>query len=315
MNADPKPSRPGREEETAREALLDPMEWAKRKGAFPDVMTEMNSYLARRRRHRRLGAAGAVLALLALVFVGWERWPRSGPAEQAPPVTLAAVAGRSNWTLPDGSQVDVRVGGRIQTVYTDAVRKVILEEGDAHFQVVKDPLRPFVVTVGDIEVRAVGTAFTVQRGASLVEVIVTEGRVRVASRAEASPAVSDGKKEESLTLADLSVGTSAVMEWASRGQPPSVQIEKISEEKMASLHTWRVPLLEFNNTPLSEVLGRVNPYLKAKLVSDDGRLQNVRLSGRLQADNVETLLRVLEEDHGVRVVRRDAAEIVLRSGR
>src|SRR3546814_19688281 len=49
----------------------------------------------------------------------------------------------------------------------------------AWFQVAKDRARPFVVEVGDVRVRAVGTAFGVKRTAGGVDVQVTEGVVEV----------------------------------------------------------------------------------------------------------------------------------------
>jgi transmembrane sensor len=51
--------------------------------------------------------------------------------------------------------------------------------GEAHFFVEKDPQRPFVVNAAGIDVRAVGTAFNVRIDPAAVEVLVTEGRVRV----------------------------------------------------------------------------------------------------------------------------------------
>src|SRR3546814_9504316 len=59
------------------------------------------------------------------------------------------------------------------------VREIALNDGEAWFQVAKDRARPFVVEVGDVRVRAVGTAFGVKRTAGGVDVQVTEGVVEV----------------------------------------------------------------------------------------------------------------------------------------
>ena len=42
----------------------------------------------------------------------------------------------------------------------------------------KDPERPFLVSAGEVTVRAVGTAFDVRLAPTAVEVLVTEGVIR-----------------------------------------------------------------------------------------------------------------------------------------
>src|SRR3546814_17114732 len=56
---------------------------------------------------------------------------------------------------------------------------IALKSGEAWFQVAKDRARPFVVEIGDVRVRAVGTAFSVRREAHGVDVQGTEGVVGV----------------------------------------------------------------------------------------------------------------------------------------
>jgi transmembrane sensor len=55
----------------------------------------------------------------------------------------------------------------------------LLKQGEAFFEVAKDPNRPFVVSAGSKRVVAVGTKFSVRRDADSVGVVVTEGKVRV----------------------------------------------------------------------------------------------------------------------------------------
>src|SRR3546814_10056817 len=58
---------------------------------------------------------------------------------------------------------------------------ITLEEGEAWFQVAHDAHRPFVVDVGSVRIRAVGTAFSVRRNPEGVDVMVTEGVVETRS--------------------------------------------------------------------------------------------------------------------------------------
>ena len=65
--------------------------------------------------------------------------------------------------LADGSSMTLNTESTARVSYTDAARRVELVEGEALFDVVHDPKRVFVVTVGDTHVRAIGTSFSVSR--------------------------------------------------------------------------------------------------------------------------------------------------------
>jgi len=54
-----------------------------------------------------------------------------------------------------------------------------MRKGEAFFSVAHDTSRPFFVTVGDVQVRVVGTKFDVKRGVDAVHIGVAEGVVEV----------------------------------------------------------------------------------------------------------------------------------------
>src|SRR3546814_1649845 len=81
--------------------------------------------------------------------------------------------------LSDGSLAAVNTQTSLDVTMKPQVREIALNDGEAWFQVAKDRARPFVVEVGDVRVRAVGTAFGVKRTAGGVDVQVTEGVVEV----------------------------------------------------------------------------------------------------------------------------------------
>jgi transmembrane sensor len=80
--------------------------------------------------------------------------------------------------LQDGSVVTLNTQSTIDVAYSRRDRRIQLISGEALFDVAKDASRPFLVSAGLAEVRAVGTSFTVSRvGAEPVEVMVREGVV------------------------------------------------------------------------------------------------------------------------------------------
>lgn len=96
-------------------------------------------------------------------------------------VYLTAVGQQKNVTLADGSHIQLNTNSQIQVDYDNDFRNIRLLQGEVHFEVSKDPSKPFRVYAGSGRVQAVGTAFNVYLKKEDVNVFVTEGSVSVAS--------------------------------------------------------------------------------------------------------------------------------------
>lgn len=87
-------------------------------------------------------------------------------------------------TLPDGSTVHINANSnlRIPQAFSDTVRQVYLDEGEAFFDVAKDDRRPFAVYTKRLQVQVLGTAFNVNAYAQLanISVAVQTGRIQLA---------------------------------------------------------------------------------------------------------------------------------------
>ncbi len=86
--------------------------------------------------------------------------------------------------LADGSVVSAGPNTLVQVDYSDAMRRINLQRGEAMFKVKKDESRPFIVNAGGALARAVGTRFGVERRDDRVRVTVEEGTVAVVRAGE-----------------------------------------------------------------------------------------------------------------------------------
>lgn len=149
-----------------------------------------------RRGWRRVAVAGAAAVLLLGAVATWQvLWPANETRY------TTTVAGYERARLDDGSTVELNAATAVRVQFTKAERRVELDVGEAHFAVAHDAARPFIVSAGSVAVRAVGTAFNVRHAADgAVEVIVTEGKVRVgqtgseSSGAASAPLVAAGER-------------------------------------------------------------------------------------------------------------------------
>lgn len=291
--------------------FLHPLDWARQAGAFPDVLTEMEGCITRRRR-RRLALTATLAAMALVAAIGWQNTVSRRSLGNPNAGSLVVHGAPQTRVLQDGSIVELRQDCTVAVDYSAGVRRVALQRGEAHFQVMKDPSRPFIVEVAGVAVRAVGTAFAVQKGASAVQVVVTEGRVVVEQADESRGEGAAGATPASHgALALIDKGASAVVAVPEGGGMPRARVYRLSGVEISERLAWRVPVLELTGTPLAEVAVLVGRHAGVKFVFGDRTLGALKFSGLLRADNVDTLLKLLEEDHGVQVVRRTGDEIVL----
>ncbi|MBL9202754.1 MAG: FecR domain-containing protein [Opitutaceae bacterium] len=278
------------------------MDWVAAQGAGESVFARVAA--RERRRRGRRAAFGAVAGLVVAAGAAWRWGPvQVSPGTAAPAPARHAAAGRQ--TLPDGSAVDLRHDAQILVAFEGIIRRVVLERGEAHFSVAKDPAKPFVVVAGGVAVRAIGTAFSVQFGATTVEVIVSEGRVAV----EPAPPTSASAAMPPPAYAHLTAGHRVVVPLVA--PPPLLPVETMNARDLAARLAWRVPRLEFAATPLADAVAALNRHTAVPLVLADPSLGTLELSGSIRADNTDSVLHLLAAEFGIRAERRTDA-IVLR---
>lgn len=144
---------------------------------------QLDAALRPERRWPRFAVAAALAAALVvgLVVLSLSRRPLPEGTLEAGAV-LAAGSAPLEARLREGSTVraDAASKGALE-VATAAEVRVRLDEGSMRFDVAKNPARRFVVKAGRVEVRVVGTAFTVKRSGhdEAVDVTVERGVVEV----------------------------------------------------------------------------------------------------------------------------------------
>ena len=243
----------------------------------------------------------AAAAALMLGFFWWRndlRNPNEGYA------TAAGILRKID--LPDGSTVTLNANSDATVQYSSGARRVLLDAGEAHFEVAHDEARPFLVTAGGVTVRAVGTAFNVRLAAASIEVVVTSGKVRLST-----PEQSAGAKPETPAAAPLLVkGDRAVVPRSAAEVVPI--ITRLEPAQLQEAIAWQEEMLIFSETPLREVVAQFNRHNRTQLHLGDADLGGRRVGGTFAAGNVEAFVSLLERGGDLKAERRGDREIVLR---
>lgn len=214
----------------------------------------------------------AIVALLSVI-----------PASQRPEPTLATTAGE--WrkvTLEDGTVVTLGPRTVITHSFSHARRSVHLIDGEALFEVQKDPHRPFVVETPSGCAKALGTIFSVSHQLRSTSVTTQEGIVAVARRDDTDPTCSRNSIR-------LSAGRKAVIEsWT----------PLVARDVDASVeHAWTQREIVFTGQTVEQALAEFNRRNWVQLdMPDDSEILQMRLFGRFPLDDPERFARYLKNE-------------------
>jgi len=243
----------------------------------------------------------AVCILSGVVFL-------FAPGIKQAPSTLhyhTAIGEIREIALADGSTISLNTNSRIEVVYSDHQRRVLLQSGEALFKVAKDTARPFSVEVGDKVVTAVGTAFNIRKSGHSANLTVTEGRVRVDGRA--TQTIDD--RSDKADLPSLMVVAGEEITIAPKAQKAVAKFDQTDVERKLS---WTTGMLTFDETPLEQVIAEVTRYTETKIIIDDQALKTLKVGGYFKAGETEAMFEVLQLSFNIDVKLRDDNVVVLK---
>ncbi len=237
------------------------------------------------RRIAALATAGALAMAAFKIFLPSEA--PGLPALHNGEMAQTAINQITTYALPDGSTLTVNADSSVRLAFTREQRQVILERGEAFFDVRHNTGWPFVVTAGGRTVVVTGTKFDIDYGATdkAVEVAVVEGHVQVASAAVPTTTA--------LPTNALIAGDVILFPEGKPGVP-----QKISADQVAA---WRSRRLYFDQSSLSEVLTEVNRFTSKQLVLGDATLAGLKLSGYFRAGDIDAVIFSLTELYKIQV--------------
>jgi transmembrane sensor len=233
-------------------------------------------------------AAAAAAALLAVITITTVYWREN--------VFTTAVGQQRVRVLQDGTQVVLNTDTRIEVNYDERFRRVRLVRGEARFDVSKRPAWPFLVSVGDQEIRALGTSFIVRHDNDQdLSVTLVDGRISVA------PVAGNGEAPPQAPQV-LAPGQRLVI---SRHHAPAVD-----RPELRRVTAWERGRVEFDATPLEDAATEMNRYTTTRLVVPDTEVAQLRIGGVFRAGDSDEFVKIVTAAFGLRA-ERNGGDIVL----
>jgi transmembrane sensor len=183
---------------------------------------------------------------------------------------------RTQFSLPDGSVGWLNGGSVIKyPVRFGSTRNIILN-GEAYFDVVKNPESPFVIDANKIKIKVLGTSFNVvsYKDDSISEVIVAEGKVEVAAK--------DLEFKETLFPSDR-LALNTVKNSYSK-----------TTSNVLNYVSWKTGKLIFMNDRLDEVIRKLSRFYNVDFDVKDNVDKNQLFRAVLEEESLEEILRYMK---------------------
>jgi transmembrane sensor len=228
-------------------------------------------------------------------------------------VWFFAVAGQTVMTergerrevaLADGSVVQVDPETKLRIRYDEKARRVYLDRGRALFRVAKNPQRPFLVQADDTVVRAVGTAFGVERQKEGIVVTVAEGKVAVTELPPSVLLAFTAKPPVPQPTLALIAGEQLTVPKSG----PTQSVKKVDSGRELA---WAEGRLVFDNDTVAGVIDQFNRYNRVQLHVTDLALASRPVSGVFDAADPESFIAFIQTVAAVRIERASSMDITI----
>ena len=183
-------------------------------------------------------------------------------------------------TLSDGSIVTLKDGSQInQKNNFNGKTREIEFEGEASFDIVDNPYKPFIIHTGRIRTTVLGTSFSIKAvpGDNSITVTVAEGKVKV----------EDGFE----LLATLEANQQFIH---------GIETEYLQKKAINVEHNtgWQLHELIFSNMPFGDIVKELTVRYGVSIVFENEELKQRRITALLDnRDSVDAMLKLLCATH------------------
>jgi transmembrane sensor len=192
-------------------------------------------------------------------------------------------------TLPDGSTVFLNANSKLtyRDEFGDHYREVTLE-GEAFFEVMPNPQKPFLIKTGSVTTEVVGTSFNINTRTNSIIVTVVAGKV----------------------LLYKNKGDAIAMTAGDQGVYSDKGLQKMINDDLNFL-SWKTNALTFQNTSLAKVVDDLNRHYGNRIQIASKMLEGCTLTSTFIDQTLEEILKELTVVLSIELERNDG-KVILR---
>ena len=197
--------------------------------------------------------------------------------------TLYVPNGESfEMSLSDGTQVKLNSGSSIMYPihFIEGKERIVYLEGEAFFDVTKDASHPFIVHTKNMNVRVLGTQFSVSsyENNSSTHVVLVEGAVK---------AYPSGEKFYSKNSVLLKPNQMVTLMKSST----ALHVEEVNTKHFTS---WMQKGINFRDAPFKDVLNEIERHFDVKIECETSVLKKCLFTASFGNENLEQVLKTIQ---------------------
>lgn len=193
---------------------------------------------------------------------------------------------KSILTFLDGTKITLNAGSKIRyPSNSDRDLREIFLEGEAYFDVAKDPSRPFIVYSQNIATTVLGTSFNVQAFPEENEIMVSlvEGNVKISRTHEnATEDIVVLKPEQQLIYSKRN------------------DISRVENFDYQESIGWKDNVIKFNDEPLLKAFTKLERFYGVKFELDNKSKANLKITANFKDDSFKTVAEVIKKLTGLK---------------
>ncbi|MBB5440068.1 ferric-dicitrate binding protein FerR (iron transport regulator) [Pedobacter sp. AK017] len=196
--------------------------------------------------------------------------------------------------LPDGTKVWLNADSKISfpSAFSGKQRKILLVNGEAYFEVVKNKRIPFLVESKGQQVEVLGTHFNISayKDELSTKTTLLEGSVRVASLGSEQIA---NRKSETVILVP---NQQAILPASGNDGAAGAGKITVKQVEASDAIAWQKGYFEFSNQNLESIMRQIARWYNVDVSYTDRGLKEKTLNGSVSRyDKVSGILNVLEQ--------------------
>ncbi len=179
--------------------------------------------------------------------------------------------------LSDGSRVVINSGTKFKypIEFASTKERRVYLEGEAYFEVITNPAKPFIVETPNIDVKALGTGFNVTSYTAdeKIYAVLVHGKIEVENTKNTNEKVVLKPNQ----LVDFSNNT--------------LSVENVNPEKYIA---WINGDLLFIGEPMQDVFNRLERKFDLKIINNSDRFDDIVLTAKFRNESIEDILKTFK---------------------
>jgi transmembrane sensor len=230
--------------------------------------------------------AASILLLIGFSYAGW--------------IFMSQKSIKTNITetneivLADGSKVTINAKSKLTYPKNFGEKsRIVALEGEAFFEVKKNPALPFIIKLDGVEVKVLGTSFNVKayKNMDKIEVTVAEGKVTLYEK---------GNEEKKVVVIK---GEKAIYY-----KPQKVVQKNMNDDR--NFMAWKTRLMVFENDSLSVITKTLGSVYHKNFIIRNPNLNHCPVTTIFDNKDIQTVINVLKSTLDITVEEKDDTIII-----